>query len=93
MYRPMDFTTWLSIIYRHRIFVTFYIFHYPICRLIANDKFCLILSLHEVFNADRKMIVLGAHLQLTPLDMDEQWYGLILWHSDFFHVVANTNLF
>ena len=28
-------------------------------------------------------------LELTPLDMDEQWYGLILWNSDSFRVVSN----
>ena len=55
----MDFPTWLFMLYRHRVLVVLNILQDPIWGIIENDNVYLILSLHEVLNADHKMKIMG----------------------------------
>ena len=61
-HRPMDFPTWLLIIYRQRVLTVLNIFHDPIWGLIENDNVYLTLLIHEVFCEDRKITTLGTEL-------------------------------
>ena len=51
----MTCTTWLCIIYKHRVFAVLHTCHDPIWGEVTNANFHLTLSLHEVFCGDPKM--------------------------------------
>ena len=61
-HRLMACTTWLCVIYRHKVLIALQIFNEPIWGLVENDNFYLTLLLHEVLRADLKITMVGTEL-------------------------------